>query len=95
MPDELSEETPARPDRLTGSPAPCPDVTSRSDEMNKYVKTTPWSDPEAAMNKILEIANGVEAVQDGRIHIEKVNGPFLFQHGALPEQYGAGNGVFS
>ena len=58
--------------------------------MNKYVKTTPWSDPEAAMKKILEIANGVEAVQDGRIHIEKINGPFLFQHGALPTQYAAG-----
>ena len=58
--------------------------------MNKYVKTTPWSDPEAAMKKILEIANGVEPVQDGRIHIEKVNGPFLFTHGALPAQYGAG-----
>ena len=27
---------------------------------------------------ILEIANSVEAVQDGRIHIEKINGPFLF-----------------
>jgi hypothetical protein len=58
--------------------------------MNKYVKTTPWSDPEAAMKKILEIANGVEAVQDGRIHIEKINGPFLFTHGALPAQYSAG-----
>jgi len=42
------------------------------------------------MKKILEIANSVEAVQDGRIHIEKVNGPFLFEHGALPAQYGAG-----
>ena len=42
------------------------------------------------MKKILEIANCVEAVQDGRIHIEKVNGPFLFEHGALPAQYGAG-----
>lgn len=56
----------------------------------KYVKPTPWSDPETAMKKLLEIANSVEAVQDGRIYIEKVNGPFLFEHGALPEQYGAG-----
>jgi hypothetical protein len=58
--------------------------------MNKFVKPNPWSDPETAMKKILEIANSVEAVQDGRIHIEKINGPFLFTHGALPAQYGAG-----
>jgi len=25
----------------------------------------------------MEIANATEAVQDGRIHIEKINGPFL------------------
>ena len=31
-----------------------------------------------------------EAVQDGRIHIEKINGPFLFQHGGSPAEYGAG-----
>ena len=58
--------------------------------MNKYVKTTPWSDPEAALKKLLEIANSVKAFQDGRIHIEKINGPFLFTHGALPAQYIAG-----
>jgi hypothetical protein len=42
------------------------------------------------MKKLLEIANSVEAVQDGRIHIEKINGPFLFEHSALPAQYKAG-----
>ena len=30
----------------------------------------PYSDPEIAARKILE------AIQDGRIHIEKINGPF-------------------
>jgi hypothetical protein len=30
----------------------------------------PWSDPEKAARKLLEIANAVDAVQDGRIYIE-------------------------
>jgi hypothetical protein len=29
-----------------------------------------YSDPEKAARKLLDIANSVEAVQDGRIHIE-------------------------
>ncbi len=36
----------------------------------------------------MEIANAVEAVQDGRIYIERVNGPFL-DAGASPDQYRA------
>jgi hypothetical protein len=35
------------------------------------------ADPDAAARKLVEIANAVEAVQDGRIYIERVNGPFL------------------
>jgi hypothetical protein len=50
----------------------------------RFVAEHPYSDPEVAMKKLLEIANSVEAIQDGRIHIEKINGPFLFEHGALP-----------
>ena len=34
------------------------------------------------MLAILEIASSVEAVQDGRIHIEKINDPFLFREKA-------------
>jgi hypothetical protein len=40
--------------------------------------------------KLLEIANQTEAVQDGRIHIEKINGPFLFRDGGSPAEYGTG-----
>jgi len=47
--------------------------------MNKLVHTRPYADPEAAARKIVELANAVEPVQDGRIHIEKINDPFLFQ----------------
>ena len=38
----------------------------------KYATDRPYADPEKAARRILEIANGVEAIQ-GRLHIEKVN----------------------
>ena len=50
----------------------------------KFAADRPYSDPEKAARKILEIANSVEAVQDGRIHIEKINAPFLFRERATP-----------
>ena len=58
--------------------------------MKRFVEASPLSDPEAAARKLIEIANGVEAVQDGRIHIEKVNGTFLFEVKGTPAQYLAG-----
>src|ERR1700759_3389520 len=58
--------------------------------VTKFVQANPLSDPEAAARKLVEIANGVEAVQDGRIHIEKINGPFLFKIKGTPAQYSAG-----
>ena len=58
--------------------------------MVKYVETTPLSDPATAARKLIEIASGIEAVQDGRIHIEKVNGPFLYEIKGTPAQYSAG-----
>jgi hypothetical protein len=56
----------------------------------KHVTSRPYADPEAAARKLLEIANATEAVQDGRIHIEKINGPMLFKEGASPAEYKAG-----
>ena len=56
----------------------------------KYATERPYSDPEKAARKILEIANSVEAIQDGRIHVEKINGPFLFQDKASPAEYRVG-----
>jgi hypothetical protein len=55
----------------------------------KFVQPNLYADPETAMRKLLEIANGVEAKQEGRIHIEKINGPMLFEHGAKPAEYKA------
>ena len=38
----------------------------------------------------MEIASTVEPVQDGRIHIELINGTFLFKDKGDPAEYGAG-----
>ena len=45
--------------------------------MKKIVAERRFADPDAAARKIVEIANDVEAVQNGRIYIERVNAPFL------------------
>jgi hypothetical protein len=56
----------------------------------KYVPTRPYADPEQAARRIIEIASTVEPAQDGRIHIELINGPFLFKDKGSPAEYGAG-----
>ena len=56
----------------------------------KFAADRPYSDPEKAARKLLEIANAAQAVQDGRIHIEKINAPFLFRERATPAEYSAG-----
>jgi len=48
----------------------------------KFVERQPFADPDAAARRIVEIANGVEAVQDGRVFIERVNEPFLAAGGS-------------
>ena len=55
----------------------------------KYAADRPYADPDKAARRILEIANAVEPIQ-GRIHIEKINGPFLFRDRGSPAEYGAG-----
>ena len=55
-----------------------------------FVERRPFADPEVAARKIIEIAHGVEAAQDGRIHIEKINGPFLYQLKGTPAECKAG-----
>jgi hypothetical protein len=56
----------------------------------KFAVERPYADPETAARKLVEIANSVEAVQDGRIFIELVNAPFLYEHKASPAEYKAG-----
>ena len=52
----------------------------------------PLADPDAAARKIVEIANDVEAVQDGRIYIERVNAPFLAAGGSGDDSRGSPRG---
>ena len=56
----------------------------------KFVPARPFADLDVAARKIVELANAVEVLQDGRIHIEKINGPMLFQLKATPAEYKAG-----
>jgi hypothetical protein len=57
--------------------------------MMKFAGNHPYADPEEGARKLIEIANSIEAVQDGRIYIELVNGPFLFEHKGSPAEYKA------
>jgi hypothetical protein len=57
-------------------------------EFRKFVEARPYADPDAGARKIVELANQVaaEPLQDGRIHIEKLNGPMLFKLKATPAE---------
>jgi Transposase IS116/IS110/IS902 family len=56
----------------------------------KFVEPRPFVDPKVVARKLIELANAFEPVQDGRIYIEKVNGPFLFELKGTPAEYKAG-----
>ncbi|TFW52004.1 hypothetical protein CT676_42990 [Bradyrhizobium sp. MOS001] len=56
----------------------------------KHTDERPYADPEAAARKLVELAANVEAVQDGRIYIERINAPFLFKLGGKGSEFGAG-----
>ena len=56
----------------------------------KFATDRPYADPEKVARKIVEIANSVEARQDGRIYIELINGPFLYREKGTPDEYKAG-----
>jgi hypothetical protein len=49
-----------------------------------------FADPEKAAPRLLEHAHAFEPIQDGRIYIEKLNGPFLFGDKGTPAEYRAG-----
>ncbi|MBR1192041.1 hypothetical protein JQ634_03715 [Bradyrhizobium sp. AUGA SZCCT0240] len=56
----------------------------------KFTGESPYSDPEKAARRLMEHAQAFEPIQDNRIYIEKINGPFLFGDKATPAQYSAG-----
>jgi hypothetical protein len=57
----------------------------------KHAEARPYADPEAAARKLLDLAAGVQPIND-RVHIEKINGPFLSKTGcnASGPEFGAG-----
>jgi len=56
----------------------------------KFAEPRPYADPEKAARRLMEHAQAFEPIHDGRIYIEKINGPFLFQDKATPAEYSAG-----
>ena len=56
----------------------------------KFVEPRPFADLEAAARKLMELAFAFEPIQDGRIYIEKINEPFLYQLKGTPAEYKAG-----
>ena len=56
----------------------------------KLVTDRPYSDPEKAARRLMEHAQAFEVIHDGRIYIEKINGPMLFGDKATPAEYRAG-----
>jgi len=51
----------------------------------KFTGNRPFANADAAARKLVEIANDVEAVQDGRVFIERVNAPFLAAGGTADD----------
>ena len=56
----------------------------------KFVNDRPFADPDGAARKLMELAHAFEPEQDGRIYIEKINEPFLYQLKGTPAEYKAG-----
>jgi hypothetical protein len=56
----------------------------------KFTNARRFADPEKAARRIMEHAQAFEPVQDGRIYIERINGPFLFGDKGTPAEYRAG-----
>ena len=56
----------------------------------KFAESRVYADPEKAACRLVEIANAIEPVHDGRIYIESINAPFLYRDRGTPGEYRAG-----
>lgn len=54
----------------------------------KLTEDRPYAEPDKAARRLLDHARAFEPVQDGRIYIEKINGPFLSETGARRQSIG-------
>jgi hypothetical protein len=61
----------------------------------KLVSERPFAKPETAACQLLQLAPGIDPVQDGRTHIEKINYPFLYTLKASGAEFGAAPGAQS
>jgi hypothetical protein len=52
----------------------------------RFVAPRPFANPDVAARNLIEIANGVEAVQDGRIYIERAVSGGRWQRKGLPRR---------
>ena len=77
---------------MTEPVMPCHSRGTGNDEswLVKLTADRPYADPEKAARRLLEHARAFEPIQEGRIYIEKINGPFLFSDKATPAEYTAG-----
>jgi hypothetical protein len=79
---------------MTEPARPChsPSIGKREAQILKLTADRPFADPDKAARRLLEHAHAFEPIQDGRIYIEKLNGPFLFGEGharGIPRRPGA------
>ena len=65
---------------MTGPATPCHSLGIGNDEslLVKLTTDRPYTDAEKAAWRLMEHARAFEPIQDGRIYIEKLNGPFLY-----------------
>jgi hypothetical protein len=77
---------------MTEPATPChsPSIGKRETRLLKLTSDRPFADPEKAARRLLEHAHAFEPIQDGRIYIEKLNGPFLYVDRGTPAEYRAG-----
>ena len=77
---------------MTGPPPTChsPSIGKRETQILKLTADRPFADPNKAARRLLEHPQAFEPIQDGRIYIEKLNGPFLFGDKGTPGEYRAG-----
>lgn len=57
----------------------------------KFTVERPFANSEAAARNLVEIAAGIEPRAGRRIHIEKINAPFLNTLKASGDEFGAGS----
>ena len=56
----------------------------------KFTADRPYSDPDKAARRLMQHAHAFEPLHEGRIYIEKLNGPFPFGDKGTPAEYTAG-----